>query len=385
MERSEFSAARRACAYFFMCPGLVYGLLTSRMPALKARTGADEAQLGLILLSLGAASLITLSGSAWLISRWGSRAVLRAGSAALLISLPLCGAASSPLALGFACMLIGLGMGLTDVSMNAQGILLERRGGRPCMSFLHAFYSFGAVLASAAGAFFAWAGAAPLVNFLCVIIAYALFMPFASARLQSDEPASRGFSEERAGKKGIPLFIFLCGLLSMCNYASEGSVAEWGSLFLFSVKGADEYTAALAFGSFSVATVICRLFSDRLRYNFGDFPVAFCGSMSAAFGMAVVLFSPYAYTSLAGYAFMGAGFAPVIPILFSRAGSYPGIAPGKASAVVSVMSYGGMLFFPPVLGILAHRVGLDKALTVILALCLVLAAGTFLLKGEKRK
>lgn len=43
MKWSEFSTARAACAYFFICPGLAYGLLTARLPALKAQTGADDA------------------------------------------------------------------------------------------------------------------------------------------------------------------------------------------------------------------------------------------------------------------------------------------------------------------------------------------------------
>ena len=50
MKRTELSSARAACAYFFLCPGLSYGLLTSRLPALKMQTGADESQIGLLLL-----------------------------------------------------------------------------------------------------------------------------------------------------------------------------------------------------------------------------------------------------------------------------------------------------------------------------------------------
>lgn len=84
MKWSEFSTARAACAYFFICPGLVYGLLTARLPALKAQTGADDAQIGLILLCLGVSGLVALFGSAWLIARWGSRTVLRLGTLVLL-------------------------------------------------------------------------------------------------------------------------------------------------------------------------------------------------------------------------------------------------------------------------------------------------------------
>ena len=32
------------CLFFFLCAGIVYGLFSSRLPAIKAQTQADEAQ-----------------------------------------------------------------------------------------------------------------------------------------------------------------------------------------------------------------------------------------------------------------------------------------------------------------------------------------------------
>ena len=60
---------------------------------------------------------------------------------------------------------------------------------------------------------------------------------------------------------------------------------------------------------------------------------------------------------------------------FSRAGNAPGVSPGKACATVSIFSSSGMLVFPPSLGALAHRVGLDRALLLVLAMCLLLTLG----------
>ena len=114
-------------------------------------------------------------------------------------------------------------------------------------------------------------------------------------------------------------------------------------------------------------------FTDRLRSWAGDFPLTCGGALLAACGMALALFSPRAGVCLLGYACMGAGLSPIVPILFSRAGEYPGVTPGEASAAVSVLAYGGLLFFPPTLGWLAHRVGLGNALLVVLGLCCCLA------------
>lgn len=74
MKRTEFSITRASCAYFFLCPGLTYGVFTSRLPALKMQTGADESQIGLMLLCLGVSSLAALFCSSRLIARWAVEA-----------------------------------------------------------------------------------------------------------------------------------------------------------------------------------------------------------------------------------------------------------------------------------------------------------------------
>ena len=54
----SYASARLACMFYFMAPGLAYGLVTSRMPALKNMTGATEGELGIILLCFGLSALI---------------------------------------------------------------------------------------------------------------------------------------------------------------------------------------------------------------------------------------------------------------------------------------------------------------------------------------
>ena len=382
MKRTEFSITRASCAYFFLCPGLTYGVFTSRLPALKMQTGADESQIGLMLLCLGVSSLAALFCSSRLIARWGSRCILKNSALLLVIAVVLSCLAQTPVQLGAGCLLAGASMGLVDVAMNTQGIHTEHRYRTSCMSFMHAAYSFGGVTGSVTGAFFAGLGLSPFINAVCVLGVYACFLLKAASHLLSDMPASP-VEEKKASSRALPLFVILCGVFSMLSYAAEGSVAEWGSLLLFTVKGAGEHTAALVFAAFSITTVFCRLFGDRLRHVLSDFILLFGGSLLALAGMLLALFSPLPAVCLAGYALMGAGLSPIVPTLFSRAGSCPGISAGRASAIVSILSYSGLLFFPPMLGFVAHEKGLQSALLIIVAACVILALGSFLFR-EKR-
>ncbi len=384
MKWSQAAAARMALAYFFFCPGLSYGILTARMPALQEQADLNEAQIGLILLTLGASSLVALVASGFLLARTGSRAALRFGTLTLLIGSCLCGLAATPLTLGLACALSGLGMGVSDVAMNSQAMEYELRTHEACMALMHGCYSLGCVLGAMSAALFAGPGYGVFVNVVVVLGLYACLRPWALSRLV-DEHEGTGRMQPSGKREAfvLPPCLVLCGLLSMVAFASEGAVAEWGSLFLHTVRGADQATAAFAYAAFAAATVFIRLFGDQLRVRFGDFFLAFSGSLVAVCGMSLTLFAGHVIACLAGFALMGAGLSPIVPVLYARAGRCPGVSPARASAIVSTMSYGAMLFFPPLLGFMASARGLDTAMLVVLGCCVVLCVGTALCMKHK--
>ncbi|WP_308620693.1 MFS transporter [uncultured Desulfovibrio sp.] len=384
MKSVSFAEARRACAYFFLCPGLAYGIFTSRLPALKAQTGANDAEVGLILLALGLGSVCGLLTCGKAIRRSSSRTVLRVGSGLTILGLAACGLAPRPLVLGGICAFTGLGIGLSDVAQNTQGIMLESAYRKNCMSFMHAAYGLGGLAGALSGALCAWLGFGPSVNAACVLGLYSLGRPWAVPRLLPDTaPQGSGATAERGR---VPLFILCCGLLALLAFVIEGSVAEWGSLLLATAKRAPDSVAALAFAVFSLSQVGGRWFGDRLRDSVGDFLLCLVGGLTCACAMLLVLVSASPAVCLTGYAIMGLAISPVVPILFSRAGQYPGVSPVRASETVSIMSYSGLLFFPPLLGFGAQHYGLERTLMVISVLCLVVAAGAFPLRknGERR-
>lgn len=388
MRWSGFVRAKAACAYFFVGPGLTYGLFTSRMPALKERTGANEAELGLVLLALGLSGLVGLTLSAPLVERFSSRRVLRLSSLGL-ICLPLAALAPSPLWLGVCAAVLGLCIGFADVSMNTQAIQLEQRLAHPCLALMHAGYSLGGVLGAATSALFAAAGVSPLWNFLIMMGLYSSLRPWTVPRLQNDRrPRGKERTADRADRGRArftlpPLFVILCGVVASADYAAEGTVGEWGALLLYQEKGASEGLAALVYACFSLCVVACRMVADIARTHFEDFHIVFFGATLSVLGMLLVLASESPGLCLVGYSCMGIGMAPIVPILFSRAGSHPDVSPSAASAVVSILAYGGLLLFPPLIGTVAHERGLSTALVIAVFLCAVPMAGAFLFRKKR--
>lgn len=380
----SYASARLACMFYFMAPGLAYGLVTSRMPALKNMTGSTEGELGIILLCFGLSALIGLAFAPRLIAKISAKTTLLASSLACMVFVVLVSFSSSVWFFGIAMALLGICMGLCDVTMNVQGVEVERAYKKSSMNILHAGYNIGAAAAACAGSIFAATNFGVWVNFVLPVAVMAGMLWWAEPRLVTGnlEKPERSESSPLVSvepKKRLPFLVWVCGLLCVCCYVSEGSVGEWGSLYLHQEKAAPESIAALVFAGFSICSLLCRLVADRLRNNFGDFLVSTAGATLALAGMLTVLSSSSWSICLIGYAMMGLGQAPIVPIAFSRAGAIKGVSTARATSLVSLLAYAGLLFAPPAFGLSAEHFGLHTALCAVLVLLTITVLLAFLL------
>lgn len=380
----SYASARLACMFYFMAPGLAYGLVTSRMPALKNMTGATEGELGIILLCFGLSALIGLAFAPRLIAKISAKTTLLASSLACMVFVVLVSFSSSVWFFGIAMALLGICMGLCDVTMNVQGVEVERAYKKSSMNILHAGYNIGAAAAACAGSIFAATNFGVWVNFVLPVAIMAGMLWWAEPRLVTEnlEKPERSESSPLVSvepKKRLPFLVWVCGLLCVCCYVSEGSVGEWGSLYLHQEKAAPESIAALVFAGFSICSLMCRLVADRLRNNFGDFLVSTAGATLALAGMLTVLSSSSWFICLIGYAMMGLGQAPIVPIAFSRAGAIKGVSTARATSLVSLLAYAGLLFAPPAFGLSAEHFGLHTALCAVPVLLTITVLLAFLL------
>lgn len=380
----SYASARLACMFYFMAPGLAYGLVTSRMPALKNMTGATEGELGIILLCFGLSALIGLAFAPRLIAKISAKTTLLASSLACMVFVVLVSFSSSVWFFGIAMALLGICMGLCDVTMNVQGVEVERAYKKSSMNILHAGYNIGAAAAACAGSIFAATNFDVWVNFVLPVAIMAGMLWWAEPRLVTEnlEKPERSESSPLVSvepKKRLPFLVWVYGLLCVCCYVSEGSVGEWGSLYLHQEKAAPESIAALVFAGFSICSLLCRLVADRLRNNFGDFLVSTAGATLALAGMLTVLSSSSWSICLIGYAMMGLGQAPIVPIAFSRAGAIKGVSTARATSLVSLLAYAGLLFAPPAFGLSAEHFGLHTALCAVPVLLTITVLLAFLL------
>jgi MFS family permease len=364
-------AARGAVTTVFFLNGFLFGSLVARMPAIRDHAGVTNGELGIALASVALGAVVAMPIAGALAARHGSRHVTRAALAlcSAVVLLPVL--ATSLPALAAAFLVMGLAMGSLDVTMNAHGVAVERRYGRPILSGFHAAFSFGG-LAGAATAATAAAAQLDLQLHVALVAAASLAVGLGWSRrfLPAAEDAS-GTEDPVLARP--PRRLWALGAVAFSCLLVEGAAADWSAVYVRDELSTSAATAASAYVAFSLTMAIGRLLGDRLVERFGPVALLRGGGLLAAGGFGAGLAAGAVPGALVGFAALGAGLATVIPVVFRAAGSTPGMAPGMALAAVSSTGYLGFVAGPPIIGSIAEAVGLPTALVLLVLLGLVVA------------
>ena len=363
---------QRATRIAFLIVGIGMAAWAPLVPYAKARADLDDAALGTLLLSLGLGSLIAMPLTGMLVGRFGCRKVITCGSALLLLVLPLLALLSSPAALALVLMLFGASIGLIDVAMNTQAVEVERRSGKTMMSGFHGFYSLGSIIGAALVSLGLMVGLPPITAVLVIDVALIGLYLLCYRHLLNDrlhQPDTPAFVVPH----GWVLFL---GILCFILFLTEGSILDWGALFLTSNRDVPASQAGIGYTVFSIAMTIGRLSGDYVVAKVGRTATLFFGSLFASIGLGLAIFIPDTTTTLVGFLLVGFGASNTVPIMFSAAGSQKTMPVNLAIAAMTTIGYAGILAGPALIGLIAHLSSLSVAFGIVAALLLVVAASS---------
>jgi MFS family permease len=358
----------------FFLNGVLFATWASRIPAVQAERGLGHGALGLALLSIALGAVIAMPLAGWLTARIGSDKVSKATALIYCAMLPGIVLAPDLVTFVLALFCFGASHGALDVAMNAQAVAIEKRYGKPIMSSFHALWSTGGLVGAATGGLLAAKGMKPLAHFDVVALLFGAAAVLVCPHLLN--PPERQTSDTRELKRDskFPLpsrELFALGTVALCIMAGEGAMADWSAVYLRNSVGTGESLAAAGYATFSIAMASGRFLGDYLTARFGSVNLVRVGGTVAASGLLLALVSGHAAISLIGFALVGAGFATLVPIVFSAAGNTAGKATGIALASVSTLGYLGFLIGPPFIGFAAELFGLRFALGIIVVTSLI--------------
>jgi MFS family permease len=384
---SGLRSATRATYVAFAGAGFGFASWASRIPQVKARLHLDPSQLGLVLLSLAAGSVISLPLAGPIVARFGSRRTVMAtgvlGGLGLIVVAFGYRIGVVPVVAGLFCW--GVASGTWDVAMNVQGAVVERLLGRSIMPRFHAGFSLGTVVAALSGAVMVALGVSVTVHLAIIGVIVAVAVPslvrdFVPDSAVPGEPTgAAGPGELEAGSAWDSLGAWserrtlLVGLFVLAFAFAEGTGNDWISLATIDRHHVAPALGTLVFAVFLGAMTTSRWFGPTALDRYGRVPVVRVQTALAIIGLVLFVFGPGIAVGFLGALLWGIGTSLGFPIGMSAGADEPAFAAPRVG-VISTIGYCAFLVGPPLIGFLGQQSTVPHALVAVIVVLLI--AGT---------
>jgi MFS family permease len=355
----------------FLAFGAISGSWVPRLPTLKEHLHLTDGQVGAALLSYAVGAIIG-AGTARIVLGRGSRVWVRAGTVATCAALIGPGLAPNFVSLLASFLLLGSFAGLIDVLENAQAAELERLARRPLINGFHGFWSLGAIVGSVAAGAAAYAGVAPLPQFIVAGLVAAAGSAWFLRRLPDTRSGGAHAPPAGSGRSWLGGSVAALAAIAFCGILVEGGAGDWSPLYLREVSHANAGLATAGFAGLAVTSTVVRFLADRLTARTSPASVARLGAFIALCGLALAIAAPSVPGAVTGFALVGIGVAVLVPLAFSAAANLG--RSGTALSVVLSAGYAGSIAGPALIGTTADHLGLRTALGIPLAAAIVIVA-----------
>lgn len=376
----KISSQRISLSIYFLLLGFCFATWASRIPSIKTNFNFDEAELGNLLLVMPISSLIGLPISGWLVSKFNSRIPLLASYMILCLSLVMIGFASDLEYLIIGVALFAFCTRIANISVNTQSITLQKQREKKIIGSFHGLWSLGGLAGALVSTLMVQAGVKMVDHFLYVSIFSLVLGVFSYPFLIAKDKSEIG-NKLIIGKPDK--YILYLGLMVFFGALCEGGMFDWSGVYFKEVVGEEIFT--LGYLIFMAFMALSRFYSDRLTDRIGMPNTYILGASIVTIGMFLAIVFPFYWPVLIGFSLVGIGVAAVFPMTFSLAGSSKKYSPGMAISIISTYGIAGMLIGPPLVGYIAHVVGLQYAfvLFILSGLMLIpLSQFFFRLKSE---
>lgn len=376
---------RLAVSAFFFIQGLVYSSWASRIPDIKGGLGLDEGQFGAVLLALPAGQLAAMMLSGYLVNRFGSRVVL--GLAAILYPLALINLSLAANLWQFVLFgfLFGTCGNLSNISVNTQGVGVERLYGTSIMGGFHGVWSIASFFGGVLGMGMVALGFTPTIHFSLVLgIASGLLLVFYRSTLPRDRKPAPVPSADGGRKPNVfrNRYILILGAIGCSSMMCEGAMFNWSGIYFKEVIRPDPRWINVGYIAFTFAMTCGRFMAGRVVTRYGVVRVMQAGGLTILVGLLIAALFPGVVTSAIGLALVGIGTSAIVPLCYSMAGRAVSIPTGSAIAGVSSISFLGFLIGPPLIGGIAQISNLRYSFALVALFGLVIALLASRVRGK---
>lgn len=380
---------RFAVLSFFLAQGLCFSSWASRIPDIKEIfTVNDALYWGIVLFMIPVGKFVAIPLAGYLVSKLGSRIMVQISIMGYALSLFAIGTALNIYMLGVFLFCFGVFWNLCDISLNTQGIGIERLYGRTIMASFHGGWSLAACLGALIGFIMIVSDVTPFWHFT-LIAALILLLTMVSRRYLQDDVSTAEVKEEAVEDKSEKwqyikkpeMLLIKLGLIGLFALVVESAMFDWSGIYFESVLQVPK-SLQIGFLVFMVMMTVGRFLANYAYRIWGKQRVLqlsgafiFIGFFtSALLGSTVDSMALKVTVNSFGFMLVGLGISSMVPTIYSLVGAKSKTPVGIALTILSSISFIGSLVAPLLIGAISQAFNMEYAYMVVglLGLCILL-------------
>lgn len=380
---------RFAVLSFFLAQGLCFSSWASRIPDIKEIfTVNDALYWGIVLFMIPVGKFVAIPLAGYLVSKLGSRIMVQISIMGYALSLFAIGTALNIYMLGVFLFCFGVFWNLCDISLNTQGIGIERLYGRTIMASFHGGWSLAACLGALIGFIMIVSDITPFWHFT-LIAALILLLTMVSRRYLQDDVSTADVKEEAVEDKSEKwqyikkpeMLLIKLGLVGLFALVVESAMFDWSGVYFESVLRVPK-SLQIGFLVFMVMMTVGRFLANYAYRIWGKQRVLqlsgafiFIGFFtSALLGSTVDSMALKVIVNSFGFMLVGLGISSMVPTIYSLVGAKSKTPVGIALTILSSISFIGSLVAPLLIGAISQAFNMEYAYMVVglLGLCILL-------------
>lgn len=380
---------RFAVLSFFLAQGLCFSSWASRIPDIKEIfTVNDALYWGIVLFMIPVGKFVAIPLAGYLVSKLGSRIMVQISIMGYALSLFAIGTALNIYMLGVGLFCFGVFWNLCDISLNTQGIGIERLYGRTIMASFHGGWSLAACLGALIGFIMIVSDITPFWHFT-LIAALILLLTMVSRRYLQDDVFTAEVKEEAVEDKSEKwqyikrpeMLLIKLGLVGLFALVVESAMFDWSGVYFESVLQVPK-SLQIGFLVFMVMMTVGRFLANYAYRIWGKQRVLqlsgafiFIGFFtSALLGSTVDSMALKVIVNSFGFMLVGLGISSMVPTIYSLVGAKSKTPVGIALTILSSISFIGSLVAPLLIGAISQAFNMEYAYMVVglLGLCILL-------------
>ncbi len=361
---------RLSVSSFYFIQGLVFSSWASRIPDIKNSLQMNDAQLGSALFALPVGELATMALAGYAVSRFGSKISLSLAAILNPLALVCLGCATSMWQLVLGLVFFGITGNLSNISINTQGVGVERLYRSSIMASFHGLWSLAGFIGGLIGSWMVGFHVIPFYHFCIIaVVSWCVLMIMRNSMLPRDNHQAKNIEKQPAQSQNIFIkpdrYILLLGIIAFGSMVCEGSMFDWSGVYFEQEVHPPDKLVRLGYVAFMFAMTCGRFTADWFVTRFGAIPVIQTSGVLIASGLLLAIIFPHLTTATLGFMMVGFGTSSIVPLCYSMAGKSKTILPGLALAAVSTIGFLGFLIGPPIIGFVAHALNLRWSFGII--------------------